>query len=62
MDVERLKRIDLLEDLPAEQLEKLEATQAAGGFFLTNSQVEMVRREAPHFEQKLQSLIEQRGF
>jgi hypothetical protein len=23
MDVERLKRIDLLEDLPAEQLEKL---------------------------------------
>ncbi|MGI8749143.1 MAG: cyclic nucleotide-binding domain-containing protein [Thermoleophilaceae bacterium] len=128
MDVERLKRIDLFEDLPAEQLEKLagvvnawskergetlikrgdssfqlfaieygavevcskeemlatlgvgqvvgeigvakrglrkasvEATQAAGGFFLTNSQVEMVRREAPDFEQKLQSLVERRGF
>ena len=40
----------------------VEATQAAGGFFLTNSQVQMVRREAPHFEQQLQSLVEQRGF
>jgi len=38
------------------------ATQAAGGFFLTNSQVQMVRREAPGFEQKLQPLVERRGF
>jgi len=40
----------------------VEATQAAGGFFLTNSQVQMVRREAPGFEQKLQPLVERRGF
>ena len=34
----------------------------AEGFFLTNSQVEMLRREAPDFEQRLQSLVEERGF
>lgn len=40
----------------------VEATEDAKGFFLTNSQVEMLRREAPDFEQRLQSLVEERGF
>lgn len=128
MDVERLKRIELFQDLPDDQLEKLagvvnewskekgatlikrgdssfqlfaiekgeldvcskeetlatvgagqvvgeigvakhglrkasvEAAQDANGFFLTNSQVEMLRRETPDFEDKLQALVEERGF
>lgn len=51
MDVERLKQVELFEDLPDES-----------GFFSTNSQVEMLRPETPDFEQKLQSLVEARGF
>lgn len=40
----------------------VEVTDDAKGFFLTNSQVEMLRREAPDFEQRLQALVEERGF
>lgn len=39
----------------------VEVTEDAEGFFLTNSQVEMLRREAPEFEERLERLIEQRG-
>jgi len=40
----------------------VEASEESKGFFVTNSQVEMLRREAPDFEQRLQSLVEERGF
>lgn len=40
----------------------VEAVEDSKGFFLTNSQVEMLRREAPDFEQRLQALVEERGF
>ncbi len=40
----------------------VEAAEDSGGFFLTNSQVEMLRREAPEFEQRIQALVESRGF
>lgn len=40
----------------------VEVVEDAGGFFLTNSQVEMLRRETPDFEGKLQALVEERGF
>lgn len=39
----------------------VEVAEDAKGFFLTNSQVEMLRREAPGFEDKLERLIEERG-
>jgi len=39
----------------------VEVAEEAKGFFLTNSQVEMLRREAPEFEERLERLIEQRG-
>ena len=40
----------------------VEAKEDAKGFFLTNSQVEMLRREAPGFEDRLESLVQERGF
>lgn len=40
----------------------VEVTDDAKGFFLTNSQVEMLRREADGFEERLQALVEKRGF
>ena len=40
----------------------VEVTEDAKGFFLTNSQVEMLRREADGFEERLQALVEKRGF
>lgn len=40
----------------------VEVKEDAGGFFLTNSQVEMLRREADGFEERLQALVEARGF
>lgn len=40
----------------------VEAKEDAKGFFLTNSQVEMLRREAPGFEDRLESLVQSRGF
>ena len=40
----------------------VEVAEDAKGFFLTNQQVEMLRREAPDFEQRLQALVEERGF
>ncbi|MGI8844580.1 MAG: cyclic nucleotide-binding domain-containing protein [Thermoleophilaceae bacterium] len=39
----------------------VEVAEDAQGFFLTNSQVEMLRRDAPDFEQRLEQLSEQRG-
>ncbi len=40
----------------------VDVTEDAKGFFLTNSQVEMLRREADGFEDRLQALMEKRGF
>lgn len=40
----------------------VEVTEDATGFFLTNSQVQMLRREADGFEERLQALVEKRGF
>ena len=40
----------------------VDVTEDAKGFFLTNQQVEMLRREAPDFEQRLLALVEERGF
>ena len=40
----------------------VEVAEDAKGFFLTNSQVEMLRREADGFEERLQALVEKRGF
>jgi len=40
----------------------VEIAEDASGFFLTNSQVEMLRREADGFEERLQALVEKRGF
>jgi CRP-like cAMP-binding protein len=40
----------------------VEVKEDAKGFFLTNSQVEMLRREANGFEERLQRLVEVRGF
>ena len=40
----------------------VEVAEDAKGFFLTNSQVEMLRREADGFEERLQELVEKRGF
>ncbi len=40
----------------------VEVAEDAKGFFLTNSQVEMLRRETPDFEQQLERLAEQRGY
>jgi CRP-like cAMP-binding protein len=39
----------------------VEVAQDAKGFFLTNSQVEMLRRETPDFEDRLERLTEERG-
>ncbi|MEJ7790263.1 MAG: cyclic nucleotide-binding domain-containing protein [Thermoleophilaceae bacterium] len=40
----------------------VEVAEDAKGFFLTNSQVEMLRREADGFEERLKALVEKRGF
>lgn len=40
----------------------VEVKESASGFFLTNSQVEMLRREASGFEERLMALVEERGF
>jgi CRP/FNR family cyclic AMP-dependent transcriptional regulator len=39
----------------------VEVAEDAKGFFLTNSQVEMLRRETDDFEQRLERLTEERG-
>lgn len=39
----------------------VEVAEDAKGFFLTNSQVEMLRRETSDFEQRLERLMEERG-
>jgi CRP-like cAMP-binding protein len=39
----------------------VEVAEDAKGFFLTNSQVEMLRRESPDFEDRLERLTEERG-
>jgi CRP/FNR family cyclic AMP-dependent transcriptional regulator len=39
----------------------VEVAEDAKGFFLTNSQVEMLRRETDDFEQRLEKLTEERG-
>jgi len=40
----------------------VEIAEDASGFFLINSQVEMLRREADGFEERLQALVKKRGF
>ncbi len=40
----------------------VEVKEDAKGFFLTNSQVEMLRREADGFEERLQKMVEEKGF
>jgi CRP/FNR family cyclic AMP-dependent transcriptional regulator len=39
----------------------VEVADDAKGFFLTNSQVEMLRRETDDFEERLEKLTEERG-
>ena len=39
----------------------VEVAEDSKGFFLTNSQVEMLRRETDDFEDKLEKLTEERG-
>jgi CRP-like cAMP-binding protein len=39
----------------------VEVAEDAKGFFLTNQQVEMLRRETEDFEQRLERLTEERG-
>jgi CRP/FNR family cyclic AMP-dependent transcriptional regulator len=39
----------------------VEAAEDSKGFFLTNQQVEMLRRETDDFEDKLEKLTEERG-
>ena len=39
----------------------VEVAEDAKGFFLTNSQVEMLRRETDDFEERLERLSEERG-
>ena len=40
----------------------MDRERIAAAFFPTNSQVKMLRREADGFEERLQALVEKRGF